>query len=261
MHAFRIPGSNASLCYHDIPGEEPALVFLHGLGGASSEGFLVIARHPLLAASRIVLVDLLGFGYSDRPEAFGYSMEEHADSVAALLEHLGLFGCRVIGHSMGGSIAILLAFRFPSLVSALVVAEGNLDPGKGGISLQIAAQPEEVFIREGHATLMHDLKGWLDATPAYGGAFRAVQGASPQAIYRSAQSLLAARQPTLRQALEQLAIPRTYLIGERSLPGFPEGPAPANGVEVAYVADAGHLMNADNPDGFACAIAHAFGMG
>jgi pimeloyl-ACP methyl ester carboxylesterase len=76
-------------------------------------------------------------------------------------------------------------------------------------------------------------------------------------MHRSARSLLAERTPTFREALENLEIPRTYLIGERSLPDFPEGPAPKNGVTVAVVPEAGHLMNVDNPDGFAQAIADA----
>lgn len=48
------------------------------------------------------------------------------------------------------------------------------------------------------------------------------------------------------------------MIGEWSLPDFPKGPAPETPVNVVIVPDAGHLMNVDNPDGLAVAIATAF---
>jgi pimeloyl-ACP methyl ester carboxylesterase len=113
MHTFRVPGAGGLLCFHDLAGDEPAIVFLHGLGGASSEEFPQTARHRLLADSRAVLIDFLGFGYSEAPADFGYTMEEQADSVAALLDDLGLSGVNVVGHSMGGSVAISLAARHP----------------------------------------------------------------------------------------------------------------------------------------------------
>jgi pimeloyl-ACP methyl ester carboxylesterase len=52
-------------------------------------------------------------------------------------------------------------------------------------------------------------------------------------------------------------MPRTFLIGERSLATYPEARWPQNGVHVVIVPDAGHIMNVDNPDGFARAIADA----
>jgi pimeloyl-ACP methyl ester carboxylesterase len=255
MRAFRVPGVGASLCYHDLAGDEPAIVFLHGLGGASSEAFPQTAHHRLLARSRAVLIDFLGFGYSEAPADFGYTMEEQADSVAALLDQLSLRGVNVVGHSMGGSVAISLAARHPRLLRSLVVAEGNLDPGKGTLSVRIAAQSEQEYIREGHSSLVREFGVRLGETPGYGGLLRTFAVAAPHAMHRSARSLLAERTPTFREALENLVIPRTYLIGERSLPDFPEGPAPKNGVTVAVVPGAGHLMNVDNPDGFAHAIA------
>jgi pimeloyl-ACP methyl ester carboxylesterase len=158
---------------------------------------------------------------------------------------------------MGGCIAISLAARHPALLAGIVVAEGNLDPGKGSLSVRIAAQSEQDYVHEGHATLSRDFQASLGDSPRYGGVLRTFSMAAPHAMHRSARSVLAERTPTFREAIENLKIPRTYLIGERSLPDFPEGPAPKHGVTVAVVPEAGHLMNVDNPDGFAQAIADA----
>jgi pimeloyl-ACP methyl ester carboxylesterase len=87
-----------------------------------------------------------------------------------------------------------------------------------------------------------------------------VQRAAPHALHRCALSSSAERRQTFRQTLEGLAIPRTYLAGTRSLPpGASAVSGRYNGVDLAFVAEAGHLMYVDNPDGFACAVADAFG--
>jgi pimeloyl-ACP methyl ester carboxylesterase len=62
-------------------------------------------------------------------------------------------------------------------------------------------------------------------------------------------------QPSWRNILYQLSIPRTYLFGEYSLPDEDSRILPEHGVEVAIVAQAGHGMMWDNPIGFAESIA------
>ena len=176
---------------------------------------------------------------------------------SVLLRHLDVTSANVVEHSMGGSIAIALAMRHGHLVRSLVVAEGNLDPGIGTYSAQIAAWSEEDYVREGHLAFAGEVQRSIAGVPGYGGLARTVALTSPHASHRSARSLLADRSPTFRDGLEGLRMPRTFLIGERSLPDFAEGSWPRNGVNVAIVPDAGHVMNVDNPDGFASAIADA----
>ena len=252
MEALLIKGLNAYIRYHNIPGGKPALVFIHGLGSASSPWFPRILSHPLLGARRAVLVDLLGFGFSDRPSKFRYSMEDHADTVTSLLEHLNLERCAVIGHSMGGSIAIVLATTNPDLVSNLIVAEGNLDPGPGSVSGPITVQTEEQFIRNGYAAFLRGVisKGWAD----YAGT---VQASDSRAMHRSAVSLIAKRHPTFREQLLALSISRTFIFGGRNLPNPDVEDLSAQGVNVLVVEGSGHDMMADKPDGFAEAIADA----
>jgi pimeloyl-ACP methyl ester carboxylesterase/GNAT superfamily N-acetyltransferase len=255
MRTFPVPGVGALLCYHDLPGDEPTIVFLHGLGAASSEEFMQTVRHPLLTGFRMVLVDFLGFGFSERPLEYGYTMEDHADSVAELLHYLDVGSVHVVGHSMGGSVAIALAMRDPDLVRNLIVAEGNLDPGLGTASARIASWSEEDYIREGHLAFINEFARSVADVPGYGGVVRTAALASPHGMHRSARSLLAERTPTFRQGLESLSIPRTFLLGERS--DYPEARLLGNGVNLEIVPDAGHIMNVDNPDGFARAIADA----
>ena len=109
MNVFEIPGLSASMRFHDLPGRGPAILFVHGLGCASSCDYPRVAADPALALRRRLLVDLLGFGYSDAPAGFGYSVEDHAGTVAALVAGLELPAVDLVGHSMGGAVAVVAA--------------------------------------------------------------------------------------------------------------------------------------------------------
>ncbi len=93
---------------------------------------------PLLAERhRVIRIDLLGFGGSEKPSA-GYEIDEQAASVAAALDRLQVQGAVVVGHSMGFSVATALAERASQLVDRLV----NIDEGptKDSCSLPFLAK-------------------------------------------------------------------------------------------------------------------------
>ena len=252
MKAFRIDTIGATLRYHDFPGVEPALVFIHGLGDAGSASFPGIVRHPRLAAHRAIIVDLIGYGFSDRPRDFDYRMESQAGLVADLLRSLEIDACTLVGHSMGGAVAILLAATYPSLVSRLVLAEGNLDPVPGFVSGPITAMPEEEFVEQGHAKFLEIVhrNGFL----AYEGALRAT---APWGLHRSAVSLIADRSPTYREQLVAMTLPRTFLFGDENADDPDVKRLVEDGIAVEIIPNAGHDMMGDNPAGFAEAVARA----
>lgn len=230
-------------------GEGPARVYVHGLGAASTVYHAHIAGHPALAGRRSLFVDLPGHGISDRPADFGYSLEEHADALAAALDAAGVRGAELVAHSMGGAVAIVVAHRRPELVSRLVLTEANLDPyppltaaGSG-----ISAWGEEEFVHgEGFARVLERVgPGWA-AT---------MRLADPLALHRSATWLARATRPTMREMLLQCPVPRVYLQGARSgeLPGAHE--LTAAGVRVVNVPDAGHNIMFDAPEAFVRAVA------
>jgi pimeloyl-ACP methyl ester carboxylesterase len=260
MRALRIADAAGFLRYHDIPGALPARLYIHGLGCAGSSDWPHVVAAPPLAGRRSLLVDLLGYGFSDRPQAFSYTMEAHADTLTALLDHLALKSVEVIGHSMGGSIAILLASRRPDLVARLVVAEPNLDPGPGFVSGRIAAAPEASFVAGGHRDLVELFEAAVRKGDMAPGSYVAsLRLAAPHALHRSATSLIAERVRSYREILRSLPSPRAYLYGARStgdLAGLAE-----SGVAIHRIADAGHGMMEDNPQGFAEAVARSLAAG
>lgn len=246
MQSFFLQKWNAFLRYLDLPGKGPTRVYLHGLGDASTSDYPRIVADPVLAGYRSLLVDFLGFGYSDRPGDFSYTLEEHTNTVTELLDHIGLTGCDVIGHSMGGSVGITLASLRPDLVRSLVVAEGNLDPGGGLFSSGIAAQSEEQFRTKGYHNLLQKV-----LTDKWFTFYGTLQISAPNAVYRSAVSLVKGTRPTMRERFLTLRIPRTYIFGQRSLPDPDDDRLKAQNIQVLVVPNAGHDMMLDNPAGFA----------
>lgn len=98
--------------------ETPALVFLHYWGGSSRTWDDVIAALPNMY--RTVAPDHRGWGDSDQPES-GYALADLADDAQRVIEALALRRFVLVGHSMGGKVAQLLAARRPQGLAGLVL--------------------------------------------------------------------------------------------------------------------------------------------
>ncbi|MDX3232603.1 alpha/beta hydrolase [Streptomyces sp. ME19-01-6] len=236
----------------ELPGQEPTRVYVHGLGATSPAYFAEIAVHPLLAGHRSLLIDLLGHGISDRPTGFDYTLESHADALATALTRAGVTGAELIAHSMGGSVAIVLAARHPHLVSRLVLIDANLDPiprtpGSSGSS-GIAAYTEEEFLTG----------GWEEVRDRVGPHWwSTMRLAGREALHRSAVHLTRGTVPTMRELLLDLKIPRTFLLPEADAPLPGTEALTEAGVSVVAIPHCGHNIMLDNPEAFARATAAA----
>ncbi|MFG2352709.1 alpha/beta fold hydrolase [Streptomyces sp. NPDC048521] len=244
--AFDSRGSH--IRWTEVPGAEPARVYLHGLGSMSAVYHAHIAARPELVGRRGLFVDLPGHGISDRPRHFGYTLEEHADAVAVALDRAGVDGAELIAHSMGGAVAIVLAHRRLDLVSRLVLTEANLDafPPPTAGSSGIASYGEDEFVEKEHARVLEAVGPLWAAT---------MRLADPRALHRSAVGLRHGSNPVMRSILESLPVERVYLQGELS--GELEGreSLEAAGVRVVTVPGAGHNVMFDNPEAFVAAVA------
>ncbi len=96
------------------------VVFLHGLGS-----YLKFWRSQLDATAakgyRVIAIDQLGFGKSDKPATFPYTTESFGENVIELLDLLHIEKAILVGHSMGGQTAMSTAIRYPDRVSALAL--------------------------------------------------------------------------------------------------------------------------------------------
>jgi len=113
---------------HDVAyrmaGEGPALVLIHGIAG-SSDTYLRVMPH-LVDRYTVIAPDLLGHGESAKPRG-DYSLGAYASGVRDLLVALGQDHATVVGHSLGGGIAMQFAYQFPQRCERLVlVSSGGL---------------------------------------------------------------------------------------------------------------------------------------
>ncbi|MFC9941515.1 alpha/beta fold hydrolase [Streptomyces pratensis] len=204
----------------------PPVVLAHGRGGSSLD-WTDIAEQ-LAARHRVYALDFRGHGLSDWPGR--YSFEFFRDDLHAFLEARNLSGATVVGHSMGGVAALLLAERHPALVGALVVEDAPvllpLDPPR---------PPAERPTGE----LGYD---WQ--------------------VVPSIDAQLNAPDPSARESLGEITAPALVVGGSRShldqeQLAWMAGQIPAG--QFSSV-DAGHLVHADNPKAFLAAL-RSFGVG
>jgi len=101
-------------------GKGPPLLFLHGLGGSWKDWS---ANLPAFAATyRVIAVDFPGFGGSDQPE-MKYSVEWFTEVVEKFIQEQKLDPVNLVGHSMGGLVALNLAARPDSRVKKLIITD------------------------------------------------------------------------------------------------------------------------------------------
>jgi len=102
------------------PATGPVIVLVHGLG-SRAEDWLNLAPYLVKAGFRVYIPDLPGYGRSERPRNFSYSVHDEAAVVVGFMNALGLRQVDLGGWSMGGWIVELVAARHPELVQRLIL--------------------------------------------------------------------------------------------------------------------------------------------
>lgn len=146
--------------YYEVTGQGTPFLFLSET--ACDGAVWNLYQTPEFARDhRVVTLDYRGTGLSGKP-SIKYSTDMFAEDAATVLDHLGLEGAIVCGHSMGGRVAQLLALDHPRKVSKLILASsGAAHPGDRGIPLRIAKEMVEMgyekYVRE-HTIVV----GWTE---------------------------------------------------------------------------------------------------
>lgn len=242
MNSFYSHQARCTVRWQELPGHGEPLVFIHGLGCASSYEYPRIVCDPQFGSRRAILIDLPGSGYSDKPETFSYKTSAQAKVVIELLDHLAITSFWLYGHSMGGSIAIEAAELADSRLLGLIVSEPNFHSGGGTFSRGIAARTEEDFVRNGYQAMLE-----AETSPWKG----CLQNTAPWAVWRGAASLVEGVHPSWSARYLTLPCPVWLIFGERSLPDPDVDEMRQQGVEVKIILDAGHSMSWENPSALA----------
>ena len=124
---------------HDVGSGQPVML-IHGSGpGVSAYANWRLTMPALSGAFRVVAPDLVGFGFTERPQGFVYAMERWISHLIGVMDALGIERAHVVGNSFGGALALALAIRHPQRVDRLVLM------GSVGVRFQITAELDEIW--------------------------------------------------------------------------------------------------------------------
>src|SRR5687768_1416268 len=100
----------------------PTLLLIHGYTAST---YVWNTTAPLLAENgfHVLAIDLLGFGYSEKPSWFDYSIASQARMISRFMNRLGIGRATVVGSSYGGAVAATLALDYPERVEKLVLVD------------------------------------------------------------------------------------------------------------------------------------------
>ena len=224
------------------------IVYLHGLGEAGGI-FEALLADPLLANAVYthVVPDLPGYGRSPWPDTPA-GLKGLAAELASWLKNFAQPPL-LVGHSMGGVLAVLIAEGSPSLVKAVVNIEGNVSLGDCRFSGRVAAWDGEDYGVNGHTAIAETtFELARDGQPEryYYAAFRF---ADPKSTHRHARDLVEiSATESMAQRMAALTVPAVFIAGvpdglaERSLELLSQ-----SGTRTVRVQPAGHWAYVDQP--------------
>ncbi|MBA17380.1 MAG: alpha/beta hydrolase [Sphingomonas sp.] len=240
------------------------IVMLHGLLGQLRHFSYALADR-LVSDYRVILIDRPGWGYST-VEGAHPGIAQQADMVAALMQRLALEQPVVVGHSMGGALALALAIEHPQLVGALgliapltQVVDTAPDAFRG---LQIespalrALMSWTVAVPMGTVTAVETLRKIFapDAVPAdFAGRGGGALSLRPQSFRAGSNELLAAPEAVgaLVPRYGEIAVPTSILYGRQDAILDPElhGRVTANAIPDATleIITGGHMLPLAHP--------------
>lgn len=140
--------------YHDSGGAGAPVLLIHGSGpGVSAWANWRLVMPALAQQARVIAPDMVGFGYSERPQGFVYSMDAWVRQAVGLLDALGIERTDLVGNSFGGGLSLALAIAHPERVRRLVLM------GSAGVSFPLTEGLDAVW---GYTPSVENMRAIMD---------------------------------------------------------------------------------------------------
>lgn len=139
--------------YHDMGNGSP-LVMIHGSGpGVTGWANWRLVMPDLAQHHRVLVPDILGFGYTERPTGIDYGLQTWVEHAVGFLDALELDKIDLVGNSFGGALSLAIAIRYPSRVRRLVLM------GAAGVPFELTPALDAVW---GYTPSVENMRKLMD---------------------------------------------------------------------------------------------------
>lgn len=226
-------------------GTAQPIVFLHGFG-STKEDYADIALHARFDAHPVLAWDAPGCGATACAHLDRISIALLVDTALAMVDAAGYSHFHVVGHSMGGLTALMLADRVPHRVLSLTSIEGNISPEDCFLSRQIDTYPDGDAQRFFDDFIQRTSVSTAYASALYAAGLRhTVRADAVPSIFRSMVEL--SDNGGLMDRFLGLPCPKMFMYGAQNDHLSYLRHIAANGVKLARIEHCGHFPMYSNP--------------
>lgn len=242
---FDVDGVELNIATIHRKGELSPIVFLHGFG-STKEDYADLLRYPAFSGHPFIAYDAPGCGESFCSDLSKISIPFLVKTAVKILDHFDIKRFHLVGHSMGGLTALILAHENPNRIISFTDIEGNIAPEDCFLSRQIIDFPQdndEQFFEEFIERTLH--------APAYASALYSaslrhkVRAGAVRSIFQSMVEL--SDNGDLMNKFLSLPCPKMFMYGEQNASLSYLNHIQTNGVQLAEIPACGHFPMYSNP--------------
>ena len=244
--------------HYEVSGLGSSVVLCHGYTGSHQDWMFQI---PVLSRGfQVVVMDHRGHGSSEAPSSGdAYSIAIFASDVRALLSYLGIAKCCLVGHSMGGFMALQLALDHPSLIGSLVLVDTASGPFDIPGYAELGAELDEIARKDGmEAAFEHNAqhsplaRKRFEKYPEQRGILKRRMREMSVDGYVYARRAISQR-PSLTTRLGEISVPTLVVVGEEDTPFHEPSEVMAKNIPNAtlhVIPQATHSPHEETPEAF-----------
>lgn len=239
--------------YTRTGGNKPSLILLHGLmtNGLCWTGL----AHALEKEYDVIMPDARGHGKSSVPD-YGYRYEDHANDVAGLINALRLPPPVLLGHSMGGMTAAVVASRKPNLLRGIILADPTF------LSPKVQREVRDSDIADKHRKILNMSLDEVMAEARIRHPNRSPETIELFALARlqtsmSAFDVLTPPNPDYKQLVSKIDVPSLLIFGDKGVVSSAAAEELLHlnpNLQIEQIKEAGHSLHIDQPERFAAVV-------
>lgn len=242
-------GYDFDISYFIRPGKHETIVYLHGLGSTKYDFFDAVNREGL-SNFTLFAFDFPGCGNSNYFDQSTLDIDDLVEITYKMASSLELANLTLIGHSMGGLVALLFAEKHPDKVKRFINVEGNLAPEDCGVFSRKTAQLTwEEFVEQ---DFLRNLQHQFASSPYFGARIFADKfpgSVNAYAFHDYCGSIVKhSDNSELMSTNMTLPIPKLFIHGEANNSLTYLSDLKENGTKVIEVPGSHHWPHYDNPD-------------